>query len=242
MNTPTHPDTVLIVDFGSQVTQLIARRVREAGVYCEIVPFQSADEAFQRLKPKAVILSGSPALHCRYRQSARAAGSLRQPACRFFGICYGEQTMCAQLGGKVESRASPRIRPRLSRHRGRMRAVRWRLGQGHTPSGVDEPWRPRYGDARWLQGRRHLHRTRPLRRSPTRAQNTTPCSSTRKSCTRRMAPSCSKTSSTHRRHQGRLVDVGLSREGGRSHPQAGRRQARSSALCLAASTVPLRPC
>ena len=56
----TH-DKVLVVDFGSQVTQLIARRVREAGVYCEIVPFQKAEEAFAALKPKAVILSGGPA-------------------------------------------------------------------------------------------------------------------------------------------------------------------------------------
>jgi GMP synthase (glutamine-hydrolysing) len=54
-------DTILIIDFGSQVTQLIARRIREAGVYCEIHPFQSADAAFAKLKPKAVILSGGPA-------------------------------------------------------------------------------------------------------------------------------------------------------------------------------------
>ncbi len=101
MNTPTHPDTVLIVDFGSQVTQLIARRVREAGVYSEIVPFQSADEAFRRINPKAVILSGSP-------HSTVDIGSPRAPQEVFdadipvLGICYGEQTMCAQLGGKVE--------------------------------------------------------------------------------------------------------------------------------------------
>ena len=100
--TAAHPDTILIIDFGSQVTQLIARRVREAGVYSEIVPFQSADEAFRRLKPKAVILSGSPA-------STVDVGSPRAPEAIFaaqvpvLGICYGEQTMCAQLGGKVEA-------------------------------------------------------------------------------------------------------------------------------------------
>ncbi|WP_336066389.1 glutamine-hydrolyzing GMP synthase [Nitratireductor rhodophyticola] len=99
--TISNPDTVLIVDFGSQVTQLIARRVREAGVYCEIAPFQSAEEAFKRLDPKAVILSGSPA-------STVDIGSPRAPQVIFdsglpvLGICYGEQTMCAQLGGKVE--------------------------------------------------------------------------------------------------------------------------------------------
>ena len=57
-----HHDKILIVDFGSQVTQLIARRVREEGVYSEIVPFQSATEAFRSMNPKAVILSGGPAL------------------------------------------------------------------------------------------------------------------------------------------------------------------------------------
>ncbi|MBS3648401.1 glutamine-hydrolyzing GMP synthase [Pseudaminobacter sp. 19-2017] len=98
-NTPS--ENVLIIDFGSQVTQLIARRVREAGVYSEIVPFQSAEEAFRRLQPKAVILSGGPA-------STTEIGSPRAPQAIFeagvpvLGICYGEQTMCAQLGGSVE--------------------------------------------------------------------------------------------------------------------------------------------
>jgi GMP synthase (glutamine-hydrolysing) len=102
MSTTAHPDTILIIDFGSQVTQLIARRVREANVYCEIVPFQSAEEAFKRLAPKGVILSGSP-------HSTTDIGSPRAPQSVFdagipvLGICYGEQTMCAQLGGKVES-------------------------------------------------------------------------------------------------------------------------------------------
>jgi len=94
-------DFVLIVDFGSQVTQLIARRVREAGVYCEIHPFSKASEAFARLKPKAVILSGGPA-------SVPEAGSPRAPAevlesgVPILAICYGQQTLCEQLGGKVE--------------------------------------------------------------------------------------------------------------------------------------------
>jgi len=101
MTETSHPETVLIVDFGSQVTQLIARRVREAGVYSEIVPFQSADEGFARLAPKAVILSGGPA-------STVDTGSPRAPQAIFeagvpvLGICYGQQTMCAQLGGAVE--------------------------------------------------------------------------------------------------------------------------------------------
>ncbi|MBI1621175.1 glutamine-hydrolyzing GMP synthase [Aquamicrobium zhengzhouense] len=102
MNSTAHPDTVLIIDFGSQVTQLIARRVREAGVYSEIVPFQLAEDAFNRIQPKAVILSGGPA-------STTDIGSPRAPQAVFeagipvLGICYGEQTMCEQLGGKVET-------------------------------------------------------------------------------------------------------------------------------------------
>jgi len=102
MSTTIHPDTVLIVDFGSQVTQLIARRVREAGVYSEIAPFQLAEEAFRRLKPKAVILSGSPASTVEIG-SPRAPDAIFQSGVPVLGICYGEQTMCAQLGGKVES-------------------------------------------------------------------------------------------------------------------------------------------
>ncbi|MGB3500826.1 MAG: glutamine-hydrolyzing GMP synthase [Mesorhizobium sp.] len=96
-----HPDSILIIDFGSQVSQLIARRVREAGVYCELVPFQSAAEAFRRLKPKGVIFSGGPA-------SVLDAGSPRAPQEVFdagvpiMGICYGQQTLATQLGGKVE--------------------------------------------------------------------------------------------------------------------------------------------
>lgn len=102
MSTTAHPDTVLIIDFGSQVTQLIARRVREAGVYSEIVPFQSAEEAFHRIKPKAVILSGSP--HSTIDiGSPRAPQNIFEAGIPVLGICYGEQTMCAQLGGKVEA-------------------------------------------------------------------------------------------------------------------------------------------
>ena len=102
MNTSAHPDTVLIVDFGSQVTQLIARRVREAGVYSEIVPFQSAEDAFRRINPRAVILSGSPASTVDI-DSPRAPQVVFEAGIPVLGICYGEQVMCAQLGGKVEA-------------------------------------------------------------------------------------------------------------------------------------------
>ncbi len=94
-------DKILIVDFGSQVTQLIARRVREEKVYCEIVPYQKAAEAFLAMKPKAVILSGGPA-------SVLDKGAPAAPKIIFdagvpvLGICYGEQAMAHQLGGEVE--------------------------------------------------------------------------------------------------------------------------------------------
>jgi len=98
----THPtDTILIVDFGSQVTQLIARRVREAGVYCEIAPFTTAQEAFQRMKPRGIILSGSPA-GVPEEGSPRAPQALFDSGLPILGICYGQQVMSHQLGGRVE--------------------------------------------------------------------------------------------------------------------------------------------
>ncbi|WP_068081869.1 glutamine-hydrolyzing GMP synthase [Polycladidibacter stylochi] len=93
-------DRILIIDFGSQVTQLIARRVRESGVYSEIVPFQSAEAAFKEMNPKAVILSGGPASTTELG-SPRAPQSIFEAGIPVLGICYGQQTMCAQLGGRV---------------------------------------------------------------------------------------------------------------------------------------------
>ncbi|MXO59776.1 glutamine-hydrolyzing GMP synthase [Altererythrobacter salegens] len=96
------PDSILIVDFGSQVTQLIARRVREAGVYSEIAPFSLAEEAFARLRPKGIILSGSPA-GVPEEGSPRAPEVLFEAGLPILGICYGQQVMSHQLGGKVEA-------------------------------------------------------------------------------------------------------------------------------------------
>ena len=96
-------DRLLIVDFGSQVTQLIARRLREAGVYCEIHPFQSVDQAkIEQFAPKAIVLSGGPA------SVIEGAAPAANPAIfaakvPVLGICYGEQTMAQELGGTVES-------------------------------------------------------------------------------------------------------------------------------------------
>jgi GMP synthase (glutamine-hydrolysing) len=97
----TDHDKILIVDFGSQVTQLIARRIREEKVYCEIVPFQKAAEAFARIKPKGVILSGGPA-SVHEANAPLAPPEIFTAGVPILGICYGEQAMAQQLGGKVE--------------------------------------------------------------------------------------------------------------------------------------------
>src|SRR3954468_24016203 len=94
-------DKILIVDFGSQVTQLIARRVREEGVYSEIAPFNKAEAAFAEMKPKAVILSGGPA-SVLDADAPSVPKSILTAGVPVLGICYGEQTMARQLGGTVE--------------------------------------------------------------------------------------------------------------------------------------------
>src|SRR5436305_10598138 len=93
-------DKILILDFGSQVTQLIARRVRENGVYCEIWPYTAAGDLIRDFAPRGIILSGGPA-------SVTKADTPRAPEIAFRlgvpvpGICYGMQTLSAQLGGRV---------------------------------------------------------------------------------------------------------------------------------------------
>ena len=138
----THP-TILIVDFGSQVTQLIARRVREAGVYSEIVPFQKASEAFAALKPKGVILSGGPG-SVPEGDSPRAPQEIFEAGVPVLGICYGQMTMAEQLGGKVESGHHREFGRALLERRRQLGAVRGRLEPGRAPYGVDEPRRPHH--------------------------------------------------------------------------------------------------
>ena len=97
---PAH-ERVLIVDYGSQVTQLIARRVREDGVYCEVHPCQKVDDAFvAAFAPAAVILSGGPE-SVTHEASPRAPMAVFEAGAPVLGVCYGEQLMCAQLGGAV---------------------------------------------------------------------------------------------------------------------------------------------
>lgn len=96
-----HSQKILILDFGSQYTQLIARRIREIGVYCEIHPYSMTDQAIQEFSPSGLILSGGP-------ESVTGSFTPRAPELTFtlgipvLGICYGMQTMALQLGGKVD--------------------------------------------------------------------------------------------------------------------------------------------
>ncbi len=96
-----HTDRILILDFGSQYTQLIARRVREAGVYCELVPWDVSHEQIIEFQPKGIILSGGPETVTE-TLTARAPDAVFQLNVPLLGICYGMQTMATQLGGVVE--------------------------------------------------------------------------------------------------------------------------------------------
>ena len=95
-----HKHKLLILDFGSQVTQLIARRITEIGVYCELWPWDVTEQQIKEFSPDGIILSGSP-------ESVTEPGSPRAPEYVFWagvpvlGICYGMQTMAQQLGGEV---------------------------------------------------------------------------------------------------------------------------------------------
>jgi GMP synthase (glutamine-hydrolysing) len=179
-------DRILIIDFGSQVTQLIARRIREAGVYSEIVPFQSAEAALDWPGLKGIILSGGPA-------SVHEGGSPRAPERVFsrgvpvLGICYGEQTMCAQLGGKVEA----------SDHREFGKAFVEVKGACALFDGV---WQPGERHQVWMS---HGDRVTAIPEGfrvvaasdgAMSAAGSTPPSSTWRSSTRRTAPGCLPTS------------------------------------------------
>ncbi len=95
-------DRILILDFGSQVTQLIARRVRESGVYCEIAPYFKGEAALREIRPNGVILSGGPS-SATESDTPRAPQGLFDLGIPVLGICYGQQAMCEQLGGRVEA-------------------------------------------------------------------------------------------------------------------------------------------
>src|SRR6516162_5796279 len=95
-----HADRILILDFGAQYTQLIARRVRELGVYCEIHPWDMSDAEVRAFAPRGVILSGGPE-SVTARDPPRAPPAVFELGAPLLGICYGMQTMAQQLGGQV---------------------------------------------------------------------------------------------------------------------------------------------
>ena len=129
---------ILILDFGAQYTRLIARAVRESGVYCEIFPWNAPFARIKKFAPRGVILSGGPA-------SAFAEGARRAPPEIFdmgkplLGICYGMQTMVAQLGGAVAQAA----RGEYGRARIESCADSELLGARGRARSLDEPRRPR---------------------------------------------------------------------------------------------------
>ena len=96
-----HSQKILILDFGAQYVQLIARRVRETGVYCEIYPFDASMEDIRRFAPRGIILSGGPE-SVTFEETPRAPAEIFDLKVPILGICYGQQAMAAQLGGKVE--------------------------------------------------------------------------------------------------------------------------------------------
>ena len=99
-------DTIIVLDFGSQYTQLIARRVRESNVYCEILPFDTAKEAVHARKPKGIILSGGPASVYDPDSPKLSYNVLEEFQCPILGICYGLQVIASELGGEVRPSAN----------------------------------------------------------------------------------------------------------------------------------------
>ena len=152
-----HSDKVLIVDFGAQYTQLIARRVREAGVYSEIVPFDKAEAALKPVLPKAIILSGGPA-SVHETGTPQLSPAVVNSGVPILGICYGEQAMVAALGGQVEgghTREFGRAELQITGDTPLFHGV-WQLRRPAT--GMDEPWRPRHQTPRGLPRRGGVER------------------------------------------------------------------------------------
>jgi GMP synthase (glutamine-hydrolysing) len=213
-------DKILIVDFGSQVTQLIARRVREEGVYSEIVPFNKAEAAFAEMKPKAVILSGGPA-SVLDDNAPSAPLSILTAGVPVLGICYGEQTMAQQLGGTVEAghhrefgRAAIEITDTCALFDGV-----WEVG------GKYDVWMS-HGDrvTKMPEGfapspRRRARRSRS---SPTTSENSMRCSSTPKWRIRPTAQTDPQLRAQHRRLHRRLDHARLPRGSHREDPRPGR--------------------
>ncbi len=116
-------DKILVLDFGSQYTQLITRRVRELGAYCEIFPYDVQISQIKHCRPKALILSGGPASAVG-SSGARVNGEIFHLDIPILGLCYGMQVMAAQLGGKVETGRKREYGPAIVRARGHSRLLK----------------------------------------------------------------------------------------------------------------------
>ncbi len=119
-----HAHRILILDFGSQYTQLIARRIREIGVFCEIHPWDMTAEAIMDFAPRGIVLSGGPESVTEGEMAPRAPQAVFELGVPVLGICYGMQTMAAQLGGRVESSRSREFGYAQVRARGHTRLLR----------------------------------------------------------------------------------------------------------------------
>ncbi|WP_144393805.1 glutamine-hydrolyzing GMP synthase [Pleionea sediminis] len=117
MSKDIHSSRILILDFGSQYTQLIARRIREIGVYCELYPFDLSEEAIREFNPQGIILSGGPE-SVTEATTPRASDVIFELGVPVLGICYGMQTMAAQLGGEVSTSTEREFGYAQVRHEG----------------------------------------------------------------------------------------------------------------------------
>ena len=195
--TPMH-DKILILDFGSQVTQLIARRVREAHVYCEIHPNDVSDAFIREFAPKGIILSGSHASTYEEHE-LRAPQAVWELGVPVLGICYGMFTMAVQQGGEVEASTHREFGYAEVRARGHTRLLDGIEDFSHRrrprhAEGVDEPRRQGHRAAAGLQADGVRRRAARSPAWPTRRAATTACSSTPRSRTRCRAGSCSSAS------------------------------------------------
>ena len=216
-------DRILILDFGSQVTQLIARRVRENGVYCEIQPVHGDRRQDPRLRPARRHPVGRPGLGDACRRRRARPTSCSGSACRCSAICYGMQTMCAQLGGRVT----------LSDHQEFGRAFidiigECRLFEGLWPKGAREQVWMSHGDkvdalppgfrAVAVERRRPLCRDRrrraPVLRRPVPPRGRAHAAGRPAACATSPTSVCGCPR--------RLDDGGVPRPGDRAHPRPGR--------------------
>jgi GMP synthase (glutamine-hydrolysing) len=134
-----HAHRILILDFGAQYTQLIARRVREIGVYCEILPWDCGDEAVRRFGARGIILSGGPE-SVTDAQPPSAPGAVFELGVPVLGICYGMQTMAAQLGGRVAPSAHREFGYASVRRTAASRLLDGIVDDGAAETGVLDVW------------------------------------------------------------------------------------------------------